>query len=118
MDGRPGDGEGLSGEVGFMEQSSSMLYPRTQRSELATVELRQDGENMVQATGQRKIKREDCRLLVDTGRGDLVPCHQRRARLLQGSSSPSLSPVLTLEGLIAAEFLSDLVLSTKSLVSR
>lgn len=118
MDGRPGEGEGLSGEVGFMEQSSSTLYPRTQRSELATVQLRQDGENMVQATGQRKIKWEDCRLLVDTGRGDLVPCHQRRARLLQGLSSPSPSPGLTLEGLIAAEFLSDLVLSTKSLVSR
>lgn len=59
-----------------------------------------------------------CQLLVDTGRGDLVHCHQRRARLLQGSSSPGLSPVLTLEELMAAEFLSDLVLSTKALVSR
>lgn len=59
-----------------------------------------------------------CWLLVDTGKGDLVHCHQRRARLLQGSSSPGLSPVLTLEELMVAEFLSDLVLSTKALESR
>lgn len=62
MDGRPGDGQGLSGEVGFTEQKSSMLYPRTQRSEIATVELRQDGGNAAQATGQSKGRWEDCLL--------------------------------------------------------
>lgn len=109
MDGRPGDGQGLSGEVGFTEQKSSMLYPRTQRSEIATVELRQDGGNAAQATGQSKGRWEDC-LLAPRGhrKRRLVHCHQRRARLLQGSSSPGLSPVLTLEELMVAEFLSDL----------
>lgn len=76
MDGRPGDGEGLSGEVGFMEQSSSMLYPRTQCSEIVTVELRQDGGNTVQATKESVSGKIVCRLLVH--------CHQRRARLLSG----------------------------------
>lgn len=61
-------------------------------------------------TGQwtKRSRKAICRLLLDPERGNLVHRHQRRARLLQGWASP----VLMLEELMAAGFLSDPDLGT------
>lgn len=94
-----------------LEAEISILHPKL-LSEMSTGELGRDGGNMVQTTGQAKGSGKSvCRLLLDTG-GDLVHCHQRRARCLHEWFSMCMNCVLTLEELATAGFLSDLDLGT------